>query len=199
MKFPNIEYFLFRHNDSNEAKQVILYTKKGEFSYFLILESDKAARKELGREEFQLFAKFKLNDKSQTSGFMRYHLDDWKSGWQGKIEDDKVEAGVITFFEHNAIEELTTTDKEAFFELHKTLFQLASWWPELPDGLYEIDEIIKDEDESMFTFKDQLMLLMGDKLCLNTEKWPWSEGKRWIPDELSLYYMQHWKGRVMQI
>jgi len=193
MQYPNIDYMLFRKEDSNHLIQIILTTKKDNWSYFMILEPS-----ERGEMDLELFAKFRLNDTLKTNGFMRYHLFDAKTGWQGKIEEDKVEKGVIEFFDYNAIYELTLADIEAYNELHKALYQLVSRQPELPDGYFVIDEqFMKLMENELVVLNDELMKLMKDDFIWKTDNWPWSDKNGLIPDEFALYYLDNWHGRII--
>jgi hypothetical protein len=177
MQHPNIDYFLFREEDSNQLIQIVLTTKKDVWTYFMILEPGGG-----DREDFELFAKFKLNDNNQTNGFMRYHLDDEGRGWQGKIENDEVEKGEITFFDYTPIAELNSLDKEAFNDLHKSLYEIV-----LQD----------EEDDDLIIVNDEIMEEMEDDFMWNTENWPWSDENGWIPDEFALYYLENWHGRII--
>lgn len=134
------------------------------------------------REDFELFTKFQFNEQDQIDGFMRYHLDDAERGWQGKIENDEVEKGEITFFEYQPILELNATDKEAFNELHKELYEIV-----LQD----------EEDDDLIIVNDELMEEMEDDFVWNTDNWPWSDENSWIPDEFALYYLENWHGRII--
>ena len=176
MQNPNVDFFLFRDDESNQLIQILLTTQKDGWSYFMILEPGGD-----DNEDLELFAKFKIVD-DQTSGFMRYHLDDADRGWQGKIENDQVDKGNITFFDYQPIAELNNTDKDAFNELHKALYEV----------------VLQDEDDdTLIIVNDELMEEMEDDFIWNTENWPWSDGEGWIPEELALYYLEHWHGRII--
>ena len=177
MQFSNIDYFLFVQEDSNELLQVVLMTKKESWSYFMILEPGGGER-----EDFELFAKFSLNDENQTNGFMRYHLDDAERGWQGKIENDDIEKGDITFFEYQPILELNSVDKEAFNELHEALYKLVSQ---------------DEEEDDLIIVNDELLEDMEDEFIFSNDNWPSSDENGWIPDEFALYYMDYWHGEML--
>ena len=177
MQYPNIDYILFREEDSNQLIQIVLTIKKEGWSYFMILEPGGGER-----DDSELFAKFKLDDEDQVSGFMRYHLDDAERGWQGKIENDEVEKGDITFFDYKPILDLNTFDKDAFNELHQSLYKIVTQ---------------DDEEDDLIIVNEELMEEMEDDFIWDTENWPWSDENGWIPDEFALYYLENWHGRII--
>jgi hypothetical protein len=134
------------------------------------------------KEDKELFAKFKFNDDDLIDWFMRYHLYDAERGWQGKIENDDVEQGVITFTDYQPIEELDAVDKEAFKELHQYLYSIVSQ---------------DEEEDDLIIVNEELMEEMEDDFIWNTENWPWSDDNGWIPDVFALYYLENWHGRII--
>lgn len=176
MNFSNIDYILFRNDDTEEVSQVTLLTKKDNWSYFITLEPSGG-----DQEDLELFAKFKMDEEGYVSGFMRYHLDDEERGWQGVIEDNEVDPGEVTFMDYTPVKELNAIDKEVFLQLHDALYKL----------------VYHDEEEDIILANDEVLELMDDNFYYHTDNWPLSDEYGWIPDEFALYYMEFWHGTTL--
>jgi hypothetical protein len=176
MNFPDIDYAIFRYEDSNTVMQAVLYLKSDNWYYFMLLEPDPV------KGDLELFAKFSFTKDKKINAFLRYHLNDDFKGWQGKIESDKVTEGEVTSFNYNPISDFTTTDRDAFNQLNSTLFKIVKQ---------------DDEDGEDIVVNEELLELMEDEVMWASDTWMWFDG--WVPEIFQLYYQNYWHGEVIDL